>query len=402
MALFAPVSAPAQELPVGTSALMIPAGAFSADGTDQGNYFNNGKRISTNATIQLHAAIYLPNTATITQVDMMTRDDDVGTITMYLKRNRFGVDGTHETLLTFTSPGNIGCTTNGLCHDMESLLDIKVDTANYIYWLDLRVPDDTGTGTDLEFYAVRILYDSDDVIFADTFESGDTGFWDGSTLKAGYLEQAIDLPDRNEARERILDSLSQVYIEDPLAQEALEYAVAQTKGYASPLVIPGPAFKTAGGTEYDDYYFSESYGFIYTRPQDNGGAVMYAPVDLPDGAEIQFFMALYVDSITDAGVAGYQDNIRFWMGRLSTVDIDPSLTMVNASTSGANDGIRALTVTRAQMEAVEAGCATVDTGAHYYWAGVDVGRYDTSPPAPYDDEDWWHKVYSIVILYTMP
>jgi hypothetical protein len=196
--------------------------------------------------------------------------------------------------------------------------------------------------------------------------------------------------------------LSQLFVEDPLAQEALEYSVAQTKGYASPLVIPGPAFKTAGGAEYDDYYFSESYGFIYTRPQDNSGAVMYAPVDLPDGAEIQYFFAFYVDSISDHGLAVYQDNIGIWLGRLSTVDIDPILYMADTSTSGADDGIRALTVTRGQMEAVEPGCATVDTGAHYYWAGVDVGRYDVSPPAPYDDEVWWHKVYAIMVLYTMP
>jgi hypothetical protein len=395
------------------AALMIPAAAFSADGTDQFNYINYGNYIDTETTLHFHAGVKLPNAARITNVDMMTRDSDVGTITVHLRRLRFGTNGPSEALLTFTSPGNIGCTTNGLCHDMESLLDIKVDSANFVYWLEAIIPDDTGTGTDLNFYAVRIMYEYDDLIFADTFESTATDMWssESTLLKAGTClgDEPGDQPDPalvadgGRSKAEILDDIaSRLYIEDPLAQEAMEAALKGEKSYGSPLVIPGPAFKTEGYGEYDDYYFSESYGFVYTRPQDNDGAVMMAPVNLPDGAEIQYYFAFFVDSITDHGLYGYQDNIRFWLTRLHTIDIVPTLNMVYTTSSGADPGIRTVSVNRSAMEAVEAGCTTIDNFQYTYWVTIDVGRYDLNPPAPYDDEEWWHKVYSIMILYTMP
>ena len=134
-------------LEASTQFLMIPAASFSADGSNQYNYYNYGDYLETESTLYFHAGVNLPNASRITNVDMMTLDDDSGTITMHLKRTKFGFDTGHETLLTFTSPGNIGCTTQGLCHDMEGSLDIKVDASNFNYWLDLVVPDDTGTGT---------------------------------------------------------------------------------------------------------------------------------------------------------------------------------------------------------------------------------------------------------------
>lgn len=401
--LLGPLSAAAQtDLPVGTSSLMVPAAAFASDGTATDQVINYGYYASTNSTVHLRAALYFPNTAVITNIDMMTLDDDVGTITGYLKRNVFGRDGATETIFTFTSPGSIGCTTDGLCHDMEFNTDIKIDAANYNYWFEVIVPDDTGTGTDLDFYAVRFLYDSDDVIFADTFESSDTSMWVGSAAKSGETSPELaDLMDPSEHEKRLLDSVSRLYIEDPLAQEAFEAAVKGTKGYGSPLIIPGPAFKTAGGSDYESYYFSESYGFVYGRGNDDS-TLMYAPVDLPNGSEIQYFMAFFVDSVSDHGLAGYQDNIHFWLKRASTVDISPTLSMAYEVSSGAQDDIRSLTASHADMEAVESGCTTIDTAAHYYWAAIDVGRYDTSPPSPYGAEDWWHKVYAIAILYTQP
>ncbi len=387
--------------------LMIPAASFSADGTDQYNYYNSGNYLETNVTLRFHAGVRLPNASRITNVDMMTLDDDSGTITMYLKRTKFGFDTGHETLLTFTSPGNIGCASQGLCHDMESLLDIKVDAANYNYWLDLSVPDDTGTGTDLRFYAVRIMYEVDDLIFADTFESTLTDMWDSDTTAKSAAgdggpavgEMAFDPANSLTADDRFDEFLSHLYVEDPLAHEALEHALKGEKSYGSPLVIPGPAFRSPGYLEFDDYYFSESYGFIYGRPAGEDGAVMKTGLNLPDGAEISFFMAFFVDTRRDNYIDG---NIRFWLSRMDAADIIPTIDMVYATTSGFDDGIRALSVNQSTMEAVEPGCTIIDNSRYSYWLTIDVGPYDLSPPDPYADEDWWHKVYSIVILYTMP
>ncbi len=393
----------ASHLGAETRYMMIPAASFAADGTDQYNYINYGDRLETETTLHFQTGVRLPNASVITSMDMMTRDDDSGTITVKFKRTKFGSDTGTETLLTFTSPGNMGCSTTGLCHDMESLLDIKVDSANYTYWFDVLVPDDTGTGTDLQLYGVRISYEVDDLIFADTFESTDTRMWSSeSTAKALEVEHR-QVPGSGAfptEEKRIDEILSGLRVEDPEAREALEKALKRQDGFGSPLIIPGPAFKTTGYTEYDDYYFSESYGFIYARPNGDGdGALMTTGVNLPDGAEISFFMAFFVDTRRDNYIQG---NIQFWFDRLDTVDRNSEIHMVYAESSGIEAGIRSLSVNRSAMEAVEPGCTTIDNSHYLYYVTVDVGPYDISPPDPYGDEEWWHKLYAIVFLYTMP
>ena len=390
--------------------LMIPAAAFSADGSAEDDYISYGDHLySLNSTSQyLHAWVKLPNRATITNVDMMTRDDSTATITGYLKRVKFGADGTAETLLTFTSPGNIGCSTSGLCHDMESLLEIEVDSANYIYWFDIFVPYAPGRtplADYLDFHAVRIMYDYDDLIFADNFESSDTVMWSSETssksgvLAGALLQDAAPIAAAEPTDAELLARFSSnLYIEDPLAQEAMENALLGKAGYGSPYVIPGPAFKTQGYIGYDGYYFSESWGIVYARPGEDDGAVMYAPVNLPDGAEISFYMAFFVDSVR----SGVSDDIRFWLSRMDSTDVIPTDDMVYETSSGRDTNIRTISVSSGSMETAVPGSTTVNNARYSYWATIDVGPYDTSPPDPYGDEEWWHKVYAIVILYTMP
>ncbi len=389
-----------------TASLMVPAAAFSADGTNQEAYVNYGYYLSTGTTLRFHAWVRLPNAATIVNVDMMTRDDDAGTITGYLKRTRFGVDNGTETLLTFTSPGNIGCSTSGLCHDMESLLEIKVDAANFGYWFEVVVPDAGGTPeNDLEFFAVRVMYEYDDLIFADTFESGGTGMWSSEAgAKAGAIlaepprtPEPVDQAEPTDA-ELLARFAPGLYLEDPLAQEALENAVLGKAGYGSPYVIPGPAFKTGGWVDFDSYYLDEAFGFVYGRPGDDNGTWLYAPVNLPDGAEISYFFAFYVDSVR----TGTTDDIRFWLTRMDTTDIFPTDTMVFESTSGRDTAIKSITVNDTDIEAAVPGSTTIVNSKYMYWVAINPGPYDTSPPAPYEDEYWWHKVYAIVFLYTMP
>lgn len=393
----------------GDNTIMIPAAAFSADGTNQAAYVNYGDSIETGTTLHFHAWVKLPNRATITNVDMMTRDDDAGTITMYLKRTKFGFGSSTETLLTFTSPGNIGCSTSGLCHDMESLLDIEVDTANYGYWLDLIVPDAAGTPpteNELAFYAVRIMYEYDEnLIFVDNFESSKTVMWSSETSAKSLRKRADrgfefedDPVERLDEADGFLSTRSLVDIPDPRARQALEDALAGKSGYSSPYVIPGPAFKTEGYTEYDDYYFSELYGFVFGRPSGDGDAIMSAPVYLPDGAVISWFYAFFVDSVR----TGTQADIRFWLTRMDAADIIPTDNMVYMVSSGRDTDIQAMHRDDDDIEAAVPGSTVIDNDQYSYWVTIDVGPYDYSPPDPYGDEEWWHKVYSIVILYTVP
>ncbi len=391
-----------------TNSLMIPAAAFSADGTNQFAYINYGDSLETGTTLHFHAWVKLPNAATITNVDMMTLDEDSATITGYLKRTKFGVDSGTETLLTFTSPGNIGCSTSGLCHDMESLLDIRVDAANYAYWFDLVVPDADGsppTENDLAFYALRIMYDYEDMIFSDTFESSDASMWTLQTGGKSGLSTAEEIPkakpitvDGPVDEQRLAMFESALAIKDPRARDALENALLGKAGYGSPYIIPGPAFKTQGYTDYDTYYFSESYGFVYGRPGDEDGTNLTAPVNLPNGAQISWFFALYVDSVR----FGFQEDIRFWLSRMDATDIIPTDNMVYEVTSGRSTAIESIAVDDDDMEAAVPGSTDVNNDRYSYWVTLDVGAYDVSPPDPYSDEEWWHKVYAIMILYTMP
>jgi hypothetical protein len=391
----------------GSDILMIPAAGFATDGASEDDYINYGDYLETSKTLHFHAWVQLPHNARITNVDMMTRDDGAGTITGYLKRTPFATNGDTETLLTFTSPGNIGCTGSGLCHDMESLLDIPVDAVGYGYWFDVVVPDAQGSPDDydLAFYAVRIMYDYQETTFSDGFESGDTSEWTlhapAKSATAATRSFRKDLPS-SPSEDREAELLEWLYtsfsIDDPQAAEALGKALLGKAGYASPYVIPGPGFKTAGYIEYDDYYFSEGAGFVYVRPSAEDGTIMHAPVNLPDGAEIAWYFAFYVDSVR----TGTSADIRFWLSRMDAADIIPTDNLVYEVTSGRDTEIQAISADDDDMEAAVPGSTTVNNALYSYWATIDVGPYDVSPPNPYQDEEWWHKVYAIVILYTMP
>ncbi len=54
------------------------------------------------------------------------------------------------------------------------------------------------------------------------------------------------------------------------------------------------------------------------------------------------------------------------------------------------------------METAVPGSTAIDNDRYSYWTTVDLGPYDVSPPEPYEAEEWWHKFYAIVLLYTMP
>lgn len=392
--------------------LMIPAAAFSTDGEADDNFINYGDHLYTrsDANLYFHAWVKLPNLATITNIDMMTRDDATGTITGYLKRVKFGADSSAETLLTFTSPGNIGCASSTLCHDMEGSLEITVDTANYAYWFDVYVPyapGYTAISDYLQFWAVRIMYNHDDLIFGDTLESGDTVMWSSSTGTAKAGVAFIESSEENDRlalqpsipTDRLMPSDLRLFIEDPRAQEAMELAAAGKAGYASPYVIAGPAFKSTGYLDFNRYDIHEIWGCISGRENTNG-ADMHAPVNLPTGAHISWYMVFYVDSIRSAAGSNY--DIRFWLSRMDSLDPLDMQNMVYEITSGNDTAIRSITVDDDDMELAVPGSATVDNSKYSYWVTVDVGPFDGSPPSPYEDEDWWHKVYAIVILYTMP
>ena len=87
---------------------------------------------------------------------------------------------------------------------------------------------------------------------------------------------------------------------------------------------------------------------------------------------------------------------------MDAADINPVDNMVYEVTSGRNTEIQAVVVDDDDMEDAVPGSTDVNNAKYSYWVTIDVGPYDLSPPEPYQDEDWWQKVYAIVILYTMP
>jgi hypothetical protein len=235
-------------------------------------------------------------------------------------------------------------------------------------------------------------------IFADGFESGNTSLWSSATgakSAAAAPPNGFAAADRAELLAAFADRL---YIEDPRAQEAMEMALLGKAGYGSPYVIPGPAFKTQGYVDYDEYYLSESWGCVLGRPGAEDGTVLSAPVYLPNGAQISWYMAFFVDSVR----TGTQSDIRFWLQRMDATDIIPTDSIVYEVSSGRNTSIQAISVDRTDMETAVPGGTTVDNSKYSYWVTIDIGPYDLSPPDPYSAEEWWHKVYAIVILYTMP
>lgn len=127
----------------GSEYLAIPAAAFLPEGESQ-NYENHGRYIkvihSTGfESTSFNAAVHLPHGARITQVGLCFYDTVTANATARLYR-RDGHNGINTSLIEMASAITSG--SNGYLQiATTSIVDPVVDNANYIYWINLYIPD---------------------------------------------------------------------------------------------------------------------------------------------------------------------------------------------------------------------------------------------------------------------
>ena len=348
--------------PGSDSPLIIPGSSFAADGADSGNYTKSAGRINGGPSVEVYAGVYLPPNTRITSVELVARDaTDSFNVTVYLKETPFGTLGGTTNLYTLQTAGN-----STSIQRIFNFADALVDPQNNLYYLVANLPH-----ADLRIYQFRIFYEQA-VIFADGFESGDTSAWSSASPLAPQQEKGV-----------ILDPViatTQFWVNDPVFMEALDNSLNLRAGYGSPLVIPGPAFKTHGGADAGDYYMSSPYGYLYTRPDET--AFFDTPVNLPQGANISFVMVAYIDSNPDA-------KIMFWLSRVATLTgVMSDLGFLESS--GIDGDIRFMTLTAGDL--VD---PVIDNGFYSYFLNLSV-----------EETDWgaseYNRVYAVIILYTLP
>lgn len=355
--------------PGGTSPMVLSAAAFSSDGDQPAGYYTPGQFISGGAGVTMRAPVYLPAGAYLTDISAVVQDGHPSyDAHIYLHETQFGSFGADTEIVHLESSGS----SSTLQYPADYNLDMACDPANKMYWVEAFLPAD-----DIKLYSVHFFF-ADKVLFADGFESGTTGRWStvisAKSLTVDAPTQVVEKPDE---AERVIPTWMQ--IEDPEAEEALNLAI-NGKSFGSPLVVPGAAFKSIGGIEFDDYYISGLYGFVYARPDER--ATMIAPLNLPDGANISFFMIFYKDSNPGS-------NIDYSLSRMNTWDGSRE-DLLDEHTLGADSDIRSVTHTSGDLTD-----SVVDNSHYSYWITIEVEGYDFG-------DDYWHEVHSIVVLYTLP
>lgn len=362
----------ALKAPGGSDPLVIPAGAFASDGDAALNYWITGEYISGGTGVTMRAPVYLPPHAFVTDVVVVAKDEHGAMDAhFYLHETPFGTTGRDVEIVHVQTTGS----STAMQYPADNNVDRRFDTSANCYWIEAYLPADT-----LRLYSVHIFYE-DDVIFADGFESANNERWSSTTTGPAFANSGR--PELQPARQSADDATASVpellQLADPEAREALDKALSQ-RGYGSPAVVPGAAFKTTGSIDYDTYYISNLYGFVYARPGSD--SVLVAPVNVPNGAHISFLMFFYRDSHPSL-------DIRFWLSRMNTWDgLRENLGF--DTSSGANTAIRTLTFTSSDLTDPD-----VDYSHHSYWLTIDVEGYEFS-------QNYWHEVYAAVILYSLP
>ncbi len=348
--------------PGSDSPLIIPGSSFAADGADSGNYTKSGGRINGGPSVQVYAGVYLPPNSRITFVELVARDTtSTFNAHIYLKETPFGTLGSTTDIYHLQTTGN-----STSIQRIFDYADAVVDPQNNLYYLVANLPH-----ADLRIYQFRIFYEPA-VLFADGFESGDTSAWSSASPFAPDHENTAD-PDPVKA-------VTQFWVNDPDFMEALDNSLNLRAGYGSPLVIPGPAFKTHGGADAGDYYISSPYGYLYTRPDET--AFFDTPVNLPQGANIAFVQVVYIDSNPTG-------KIMFWLSRVATLTgVMTDLGFLESS--GIDGDIRFMT-----LDAGDLSDPVIDNGFYSYFLDLYVEETDWGA-------DEYNRVYAVIILYTLP
>jgi hypothetical protein len=371
-ALAGTATAGAPEGPGGNSPIVLPAGAFASDGDVPYGYYIPGQYISGGTNVRLRAAVYLPALAYVTDFIVVARDENSSVNGyFYLKEAPFGVIGETNTIATVQTTGS----DTAMQYPADYHVDRQINATENIYWVEASLPAD-----DVYLYSVHLHF-NDDGIFADGFESADTAPWSGGAgLKSVTIDGWTPVVDTGEPATHAIPDWMNIEIEDVEAREALEHSLKGTENFGSPLVVPGGAFKTVGGIDSDDYYISPVYGFVYARP--NLRAKLVAPINLPQGANISHLMFFYRDS-------NPSQDIEFSLSRMNTWN-GAREDLLAESTSGSLAAIRSLTYTSSDLTT-----SMIDNSHFSHWVTIDLAGFNFV-------DDYWHEVYAIVVLYTLP
>jgi hypothetical protein len=156
----------------GPGPFIVPAAAFNLDGHQPSDYyflFGGGYLYQTGAeTACFMAPLYLPNGTEIFSMGVSAYDISAAAdISVTMSRTLWST-ATSEIMATASTTG-----TSGKQFPVEDTIsNPTINNGSYIYRLQTCLAG--GTGADLRIYAVRI---ETTFIFADGFESGNTGAW---------------------------------------------------------------------------------------------------------------------------------------------------------------------------------------------------------------------------------
>lgn len=359
----------APEVPGGSDPLVLPAAAFASDGDTPASYYLEGAYVAGGTNVRLRAPVYLPAGAFISNFIAVTRDENSSVNAhVYLHETPFGVLGEDLVVSHLETSGS----SSEIQYPSDYSVDHQTFSGSRMYWVEAVLP-----GSDIRLYSVHVFFD-DDALFVDGFEAGNLARWDGtSALKSGPANARAPVPDMpTPTASTLKKSLGHA---DSVLLAELDKAL-KNSAYGSPAVIPGSAFKCTGSIEYDDYYISPSYGFVYARPDER--ARMVAPVNLPHGAEISWIFLVYRDSNPSS-------DIDFVFARMNTWDGSRE-TLLTGATSGATSDIR--------VQSWEGGnltTAMIDNSHYSHWFEIEVEGYDFA-------QDFWHEVHAVMVLYTVP
>ena len=135
-----------------SSLLVIPAAAFTNDGTDPDGFFFdfNGGYVNGSGTACLKTPVYLPNGVTITSVNASLYDNDPGNVTVNLRR--VSVDtGTSNVM---ANPGTVADSTAIQQRNDTTITYPEISYPDYAYYVTTCL-----SSANHRLYSVRIYYE---------------------------------------------------------------------------------------------------------------------------------------------------------------------------------------------------------------------------------------------------
>jgi len=297
----------------GSSTLVVPAAAFTHDGTDADGYlFDSGGfwTVFSSTTACLRAPVYLPDHAEIAEVRASILDRDGSEVAVVtLERTTSAAYSSAAEIASVLSTTDTSDYEPDWVYD-DSIVLGTIDNQTYSYSLVTCFDS-----TEIRLYQVWIYY-AERLIFRDGFESANTTHWNPG-----------------------LD-------------------------YGSPLTVPAADFRSSGA-DPGGVRFEPDQGSLRGVGSD-GLRYVVAPVQLPDGATVTDLVATVRDNDPGGGLfcAPARADIEIWLRRVNA-DSGASDVMANDASSGHSTSLQLI-----GASAGEISWATIDSPAYSYYLVV--------------------------------